>query len=292
MRRVLYLCVAVFACVAGWLAWQNGAAIFHRGTAKFFKTNPEDGKVVNGSYTNRYFGLTYPLPQGWTAGEPGPVPSQSGYYVLATLIPAAGRSAVILIAAQDTFFGTDENGDLADDARDFRQAMSNIQGMTVDPDLKKLKVADHLLYRVDYSGAGLFRATIRTKSRCHILSFNLTARDAELRKRLAHSLEKVSFATRSGAESPPPCVQGYATAANIVHKVAPLPVGPYFIPIPVRIIVGSDGSVKHVHVIRATDDQRQSITEAVFKWKFKPYKVNGRPSPVETGLVFKFKGED
>ena len=290
MRRVLYLCVAVFAGVAGWLAWQTGAAIFHRGTEAFFKINPDDAKIVDGSYTNQYFGLTYPLPQGWTAGEPGPDPSQSGYYVLATLIPASGRNAAILIAAQDMFFATNEPGDVADSARDFRQAMSNIKGMTVDPDLKKLMVADHPLYRVDYSGVGLFRATIRTQSRCHILSFNLTARDAELRKRLAHSFEKVSFATRSAAGSPPPCVRGYAEGDNIVHKVAPLPIGPLFVPIPVRIIVGADGGVKHVHVIHATDDQRRSIDEAVYQWKFRPYKVNGRPSPVETGLVFKFTG--
>jgi outer membrane biosynthesis protein TonB len=54
--------------------------------------------------------------------------------------------------------------------------------------------------------------------------------------------------------------------------------------------VGADGDVKHVHVIRATDDQRRSIDEAVYQWKFRPYKVNGHPSPVETGLVIKFTG--
>ncbi len=293
MRRVLYLCVAVFACIGGWLDWQNGAVIFHRGTATYVLANPGDGKVLNGSYTNRYFGLTYPLLQGWTAGEPGPVASQSGYYVLATLIPASGRNATILIAAQDMFFAIDEHGDVADSARDFQQAMSNIKGMTVDPDLKRLNVADHPLYRVDYSGVGLFRATVRTQSRCHILSFNLTARDAGLRKRLAHSLENVSFATRDGAaESPPPCVQGYAAGGNVLHRVKPLPVGPKFFPIPARIVVGADGDVKHVHVIHATDEQRRSIEEAVYQWKFKPYKVNGRPSPVETGFVFKFEADN
>jgi hypothetical protein len=191
------------------------------------------------------------------------------------------------------FFATHEKVDVADSARDFRQAMSNIEGMTVDHDLKKLKVADHLLYRVDYSGVGLFHATIRTQIRCHILSFNLTARDAELRKRLVESLDNASFATRSsGVGSLPPCVKDYAVGNNILHRVAPLPVGPKFVPIPVRIIIGGDGSVKHVHVIRATDYQRQSIEEALHKWKFKPYEVNGRPSPVETGLVFKFTGDN
>jgi hypothetical protein len=65
-------------------------------------------------------------------------------------------------------------------------------------------------------------------------------------------------------------------------------VGPKFVPIPVRIIAGADGSVEHVHVIHATDDQRRSIEDALYRWKLKPYEVDGRPSPVETGLVFKF----
>jgi outer membrane biosynthesis protein TonB len=62
-------------------------------------------------------------------------------------------------------------------------------------------------------------------------------------------------------------------------------------PIPVRIIVGADGSVENVHVISATDDQRRSIETALYQWKLKPYMVEGRASAVETGLVFKFKGD-
>jgi hypothetical protein len=41
-------------------------------------------------------------------------------------------------------------------------------------------------------------------------------------------------------------------------------------------------------VIHATDDQRRSIEQALYQWKLEPYAVDGRPSPVETGLVFKF----
>jgi outer membrane biosynthesis protein TonB len=59
----------------------------------------------------------------------------------------------------------------------------------------------------------------------------------------------------------------------------------------VRIIIGADGSVKHVHVIRASTDQRRNIEEALYRWKLKPYEVGGRPSPIETGLVFKFTGD-
>ncbi len=288
MRRVLYAGAA--AALLGWLAWQSGAAIFHRGTA-FFVADPQDGKVAGGSYANRYFGLTYPLPQGWKAGEAGPVPSQSGYYVLATLVPDSERNAAILVAAQDMFFAIGKRGDVADGARDFLQAVSNINGMTVDRDLMELKVGNQLLYRVDYSGVGLFRTTFRTEIRCHVVSFNLTARDPALRTRLAQSFDHLSFAAGNGSW-PPPCVKDYAEGDNVLHKVRPLPVGPRFTPIPVRIIVGADGSVKHVHVIRATDDQRRSIEEALYQWKLKPYEANGRLSPVETGLIFKFKGDN
>jgi outer membrane biosynthesis protein TonB len=58
--------------------------------------------------------------------------------------------------------------------------------------------------------------------------------------------------------------------------------------IPVRIIVDTEGGVKHVHVIRATDEQRRSIADAVLQWKFKPYRLNGRAVEIETGLVFRF----
>jgi hypothetical protein len=284
MQRVPYSAVAV--ALLGWFTWQTGAAIFHRGTS-FFLINPQDGEVARGSYVNKYFGLTYPLPQGWKAGEAGPAPSQSAYYVLAALIPDAAHDATILAAAQDMFFVTGERGGVAGDARDFQQVVSNIAGMTVDRDLTEVRVANQLLYRVDYSGVGLFRATFRTEVRCHILSFNLTARNAELRTRLAHSFDHLSFATGNGSQLLP-CVKDYAEGDNVLHEVTPQPVGPKFTPIPVRIIVGADGNVKHVHVIRATDDQRRSIEEALLRWKFKPYEINGHPSPVETGLVFKF----
>jgi hypothetical protein len=289
MRRALY--AGATALLLGWVAWQTGAAIFHRGTSFSLLINPEDGKVANGSYANSYFGLTYPLPHAWKAGEAGPAPSQSAYYVLAALIPGSELNATILIVAQDMFFATAERSGVADGARDFLQAVSNISGMTVDRDVTEVKVANQLLYRVDYSGVGLFRATLRTEIRCHIVSFNLTARNADLRTRLAQTFDRLSFAAGSGSQ-PPPCVKDYAEGDNVLHKVKPLPVGPKFVPIPVRIIVAADGSVQHVHVIRATDGQRRSIEEALYQWKFKPYEIHGRASPVETGLVFKFKGDN
>jgi len=286
MRRALYLGAAI--CVLGFCAWQFGAAMSLRGT-KTFTSNPEDGKVAKGSYVSDYFSLSYRLPQAWTVGETGPDPSQSGYYVLSTLTPKSESDANILIAAQDMFFGANTDSNVEDRARDFQQAVSHVDGMIIDRDLTEVKVANHLLYRVDYSGVGLFRARLGTEVRCHVVSVNVTTNDKELLERLAGNRDSLSFTTiRDAASLPPPCTKDYAVGDNVLHKVDPVSTGPKFVPIPVRIIVGADGSVEHVHVIHATNDQRRSIEDALYRWKLKPYVVDGRPSPVETGLVFKF----
>ncbi len=66
--------------------------------------DPAQGAVVGGVYVNAYFGLRYPLPEGWSAGPKPPAPSYAGYYVLATPAPPEGAQATALIAAQDIFF--------------------------------------------------------------------------------------------------------------------------------------------------------------------------------------------
>jgi hypothetical protein len=286
MRRLLYL--SLVTCLVGWLAWRYGAAIVPFGAVTSQMPNPEDGRVSNGTYTSGYFGLSYPLPQGWTEGLAGPDPSHSGYYVLSTFAPKGERTGTILIAAQDMFFADKPHGDAA--ASDFRQAISQVEGMTIDREPVEVRIADRRLQRVDFSGVGLYRAMFVAEIRCHLVSFHLTARDPGLLASLALSLDELSFAGgRDAAASAPACVKNYAIAENLLSRVEPAIVGPILAPIPVRIIVGADGVVKHVHVIRATADQRQGIETALRLWKFRPYQVDGRPVDVETGLVFQLK---
>jgi hypothetical protein len=286
MRRLLLLLgVGVAISLVSWLGWRYGAVMFH-GTVVSL---PEDGKVLGGRYVNDYFDLSYPLPDGWTEGLPGPDPSDAGYYVLSSLNPQSEFNATVLIAAQDMFFASKPHGDVAEMVRDFRQAMSQVDGMTIDREPTEVKVADRVFQRVDFSGVGLYRATFTTEIRCHAVSFNLTARDPILLADLALSLDKLSAAGRRDSVSAVPyCIENYAVPENLLRRVEPVPVGPKFISIPVRVIVDTEGAVEHVHVIRATDEQRKSIEEALLQWKFKPYRLNGRAVEIETGLVFRF----
>ena len=56
-----------------------------------------------------------------------------------------------------------------------------------------------------------------------------------------------------------------------------------------RIIIGADGGVKHTHVIKASDEQKKNIEEALTQWRLKPLQVKGEAVEVETGLAFEFK---
>jgi TonB family protein len=131
-----------------------------------------------------------------------------------------------------------------------------------------------------------------TEIRCHLVSFNLTTREPELLSNLAHSLDNLSYASGkrgAAAASFPVCDKGYATPENILKRVEPADApGPRFAPVPVRVVIDGDGMVKHIHVIRSSDEQRKSIEDALRQWKFKPPRVNGRAVEIETGLTFKF----
>ena len=91
--------------------------------------------------------------------------------------------------------------------------------------------------------------------RCHLVSITLTARDAQERKRLRTGLENVSLAA---GRDPPVCIRDYAGGEQLIRKVALTDIAPSPMPIPARIIIGSDGAVRHVHVIRATDAQHEA----------------------------------
>jgi len=290
MRRLLLLVsVVVATSLASWLGWRYGAVTLPYGTVIAQMPVPEDGKVLSGIYVNDYFDLSYPLPEGWTEGLAGPDPSDAGYYALSSFVPQSEQNASIMITAQDMFFASQSHRNVAEMVHDFRQAMSEVDGMTIDREPTEVKVADRLLYRVDFSGVGLYRATFTTESRCHAVSFNLTSRDPELLADLALSVDKLSSARKRDSGAPVPyCIENYAVPENLLQRVEPTPVGPKFMPIPVRIIVDTEGGVKHVHVIRATPEQRKSIEDAVRQWKLKPYGLNGRAVEIETGLMFRF----
>src|SRR6267378_215125 len=285
MRTWVYLGVA--ACLAGLGAVRYGAVPSSYDAAAWQSANPEDGKVADGVFVSDYFDLSYRLPEGWTEGLAGPGPTQSGYYVLGTWAPKHDFVGTVLVVAQDMFFAP-ESSEAKNVVAEFRQVMSAVDGMTIDREPAPVSVGGHPGYRVDFSGVGLSRSMFAIEIRCHVVTFNLTSRDPELLVGLVSSLDDLDSVRKKTPDPVPECVRDYASE-NVVHRVEPDGVGAKAVSIPVRMIVATDGSVKHVHVIRASAAQRRNIEEALRQWKFKSYVKLGRPVEVETGMTFNFK---
>jgi len=274
--------LAALACLGAWLAVPQGGASIP-------PANPEDGEVADGRYTNEYFKIAYPLPSGWSEDRQGPAPSYSGYYVLISLKSGGGRDGTMLIASQDEFFAIDPPNSSAEMVEQFRRRISEIDGMTVDHEPQEMTISGARFTRLDYSGVGLFRAMLVAESRCHFLSFIVTTVDPDGRASLAQSLNDLSLdGPTERARSMPICLKDYATPEHLLSRIDPAPAGPKCTSVPVRIIIGVDGRVTHIHVIRASTEQRGNITAALTGWQFRPFTMEGRPVEVETGLTFRF----
>lgn len=257
---------------------------------------PESGSVVEGAYANAYFGLSLQLPSGWTEDFAGPPPSSRGLYVLTSLDGTKASGATILIVAEDLFFTARPVANTMEVAADFRGAMAAVPGLSIDQRPSSVMIGGQPFLRLDYDAGGLYRVWLATELRCHVVSFNITARDRPTADHIADLLGGLSLrpppetgGVSEAARATPVCIKDYATAQTTVHRVDPILADLNGQTVPVRIIIGADGEVEHVHAIGATPGQRQAIEQALPQWRFKPFEVMGHPAAVETGLTFTFK---
>jgi hypothetical protein len=247
---------------------------------------PESGRIVEKVYTNAYFGMSFPFPAEWPQKYVGPPPSDSGYYVLAQIAPGKALNGAsrgsILVSAQDLFFGYTP----AKNALEMVNAKKN--RLSADYKLERqptrVSIADRDFYRMDYMSpvAELHWYTLTTQIRCHTIEFLLTSRDPQLLEAIVQGMEKLKLSE----ENAPVCIRDYATGDNVLQRVDPVLTDRKFNPIPVRIVIDKYGKVKHVHIISAFPEQARAITDALMQWEFRPYKPNGEPLEVETGIMF------
>jgi hypothetical protein len=257
---------------------------------------PEGAIVLNGLFRDRYFGISYTSPAGWTESYKGPPPSDSGRYVLTQLIPGAtlkGRvQGSILFTAQDMFF-TPMPASTATELIGYMK--ENLQaGYEVEVPLAQTTIAGRTFASFGYWSpvARLHWYVLAIQIRCHVVEIVLTSRDPVLLKSLIQDMNKMELPVEaglvggSGGGAVPVCINDYARDENLIAKVDPILTEHRFNPVPVRIIIDTTGKVKHIHFLSAFDDQATAITDALGKWRFKPYQQNNRPVEVETGILF------
>lgn len=314
MPALTFLGLALWLLLSGQSAPQNGGDFSQNARAKKLPANtilikgawssasdavtpvPESGSVAGRVYSNPYFGLTYPLFPDWTEKYEGPPPSDAGFYVLAQIRPAdtytGTNRASVLITAQDLFFALSP-------ARNALEMISIAQqnlkaDYTVEQPPTLVRIADRSFVRFAYASpvAELHWLVLATQIRCHVVQFTFTSRDAKFTESLIQQMNDMKLPAEAGPISGngggdvPACIKGYAREENIAERVDPVFLERRFNPIPVRIIIDTQGRVKHIHFLSAFPEQAKSITAALSQWRFKPYLRDGHPMEVETGIMF------
>jgi len=248
---------------------------------------PEDGTIANNVYGSAYFGLAYPIGPDWSQRYQGPPPSDSGYYVLAQIEPSnpsrTSPRGHVLIAAQDMFFTLAPANNALELVNYYKDHLSG--EYRVERPSTMLRIANHDFVRLDYlsSAAGLHWHVLATEIRCHVVQFVFTGPSTDTMERLIHNMDAMSLPVETGN---PVCVKNYASPENLIEWEDPVLTEPRFNPVPVRIVIDQEGKVKHTHFLSAFPEQARSISDALSRWRFKPYLSNGEPVEVETGVLF------
>jgi Gram-negative bacterial TonB protein C-terminal len=257
---------------------------------------PEDASVANGVFTDKYFGITYPLPKDWTQKYKGAPPSDSGRYVLGQIVPAEtykGQSrGSILITADDMFFTSLPASNalqLIDYSKDNLQADHQLE---LPPTQTKIAGHPFMFYAYWSPVAELHWYVLATEIRCHTVQMILSSRDTKLLQSLVLDMksmqlpEEANPAAGNGGGDVPVCIKDYAIDQHVIARADPIFTERRFNSVPVRIIIDKDGRVKHIHYLSSFPDQAKAISDAFKKWQFRPYRKNGQPVEVETGIMF------
>jgi hypothetical protein len=284
VRVAALLCAAAAACPA------QAEALLVKGawpSASDTTTPlPENGTIADEVYENRYFGLKYALAPGWNQQVEGPPPSDSGYYVLAQVEPVDRSRQPLeghaMIAAQDMFFGAAPAGATAELIGYSKQHLDPDYRIERQPTALRIGARDFIRFEYGSPVAHIHWQILATQIRCHTVEFIFTATDT---RRMAKMMKALDSLQVSDGEAPL-CIKDFATPANLLVREEPVLPQSRFNPIPVRIIIGPDGRVQHIHFISAFPEQTRSIAEALAQWRFKPYLLDGRPVAVETGIMF------
>src|SRR5262249_59949711 len=132
------------------------------------------------------------------------------------------------------FFAARPFADAMEMAQDYSRGQSELTGVTIDRPPSPVTIGGRTFARIDASGFGLFDSVFVTQIRCHLVTFTLTAKNAELRKTLVETMDRVGSAGAAG--SGPHCIRKYGRPGNVVARVNTPALAP-FETVSVRILL-------------------------------------------------------
>jgi len=113
-----------------------------------------------------------------------------------------------------------------------------------------------------------------------------------------HAWRELEFGVQSSQASPAES-RREKVPAEVMQKLLVHRVEPVYPPeareqqlegtIALDIVIGRDGSVESMHALNGPDVLARAAMDALRWWKFEPYRINGKPTRVETTVAVEFK---
>jgi len=257
---------------------------------------PEGQSMVHNVFRDPYFGIAYSLPKNWVEQFEGPPPSDTGHYVLAQLeYPGTTSNSIggtILITAQDMFFTPAPAQNALQLVNYDKEHLEPDYKLELSPTRTTIAGRSFVFYAYWSPVAKLHWYVLTTEIRCHAVEFVMMSRDTKVLESLVLGMKAMQLPAEAGLTAGnggrdfPVCIADYAYSKNLQTRVDPIFRERSYNPVPVRIIIDKNGSVKHIHFLSALPSQARAISDALKQWKFKPYVGVHGAAEVETGLMF------
>lgn len=258
---------------------------------------PEGTTLSNNVFSNQYFGITYPLPPDWIQKFTPPPPSDTGNYVLIQISrPDTYRGEArgsILFAAQDMFFTPLPAANALQFLNYTKNHLPEYYEVELKPTQTSIGGRGFTFFAYWSPVAELHWYVLATQIRCHTVQIVLMNHEPKALEELVRDVNnKIKLPAEAnptggtGGGNVPVCIKDYASGDNVIERVEPVLTLRRYNAIPVRIIIDKQGNIKHIHFLSAFPEQQKTISDALKRWKFKPYEKDGQRLEVETGILF------
>ena len=287
--------------------------------------NPTEGRVVDQAYINSFIGFSYPLPEGFYDNTGESLASHAGespngiFYLLVADRSTTGRSRnrVLLVAEDARHY--QPGFAVKDYVAKMAGALSG-HGLAASAELSPVQFGSQEFYRTDFhqdaNGVVLYKAFVATLVHGYFLSWTFTTTSQPQVDELVDSLQKLTFATGEAVPpgANPAAVPPAASPAQLptsehpkrvrvsekvsqtllIKSVNPrYPAGALSARIQgsviLQAIISREGDVTEVKLVSGHPMLVPSAIDAVKRWKYKPYLLNGEPVEVETQVTVNYE---
>jgi TonB family protein len=276
---------------------------------------PPLGTFRDNAYSNDYFGIYYPVSRDWVRetdlmrGKLASEGNTRGTYVLLAAVHIPQDTSPLRADSSFTVLAVNRTG--AQDCKQYLELLaSNMQSKKEGKqkgDVSQFTIAGHDFYRADFEyRQGIDHHTsVCASIKDYILHWNIVGLSKQAIETAVSTLNSMTSSPPTIPAEPQPTprkdqnlprnvrVSPGITTGLLIKKVIPdYPSEAKYAHIQgsvlMRAVINKTGDVVDLEVISGPIDLVVSAVNAVRKWKYRPYLLDGNPVTVETQIVVNY----